>query len=95
MKVNELVPRTPVPEIELEVVTVAEPREFANEKGSGKVCNAAGRDDTGEVSVTLWNEQTEQVKEGDKIKIIDGWCSEFKGKIQVSTGKQGKLVVNP
>ncbi|MFH1588213.1 MAG: DNA-binding protein [Candidatus Diapherotrites archaeon] len=95
MKVSELAPKAAVPEIELEIVSVAEPRSFATEKGSGRVCNAAGKDKTGEVSITLWNEQAEQVKEGDKIKIIDGWCSEFKGQIQVSTGKKGKLIVNP
>jgi replication factor A1 len=93
VKVNELKPRTPVPEIELEVVTVGEAREFASPKGSGKVANAAAKDDTGEISLSLWNEDIEKVKEGDKIKIENGWCNEYKGTMQLSAGKMGKLTV--
>lgn len=93
MKVNELKPRNAVDVIELEIVSVGEVKEFANERGSGKVCNATGKDDTGEVKVTLWNEQTEMVKEGDKIKIEDGWAGEYQGQLQVSTGKRGKITV--
>lgn len=91
MKVAELKPRTPVPEIELEIVSKGETRKWANEKGTGSVCSCAGKDETGEVSVSLWNEQIEQVKEADKIKISNGWCSEFQGQLQVSTGRQGSL----
>ena len=93
MKVSDLKPKTGVPEIELEVVSKGEPRSFVSERGSGKVCNCAGKDATGEVSISLWNEQIDQVNEGDKIQIKNGWCSEFRGQIQLSTGKMGELVV--
>ncbi len=93
MKVNELKPRAAVDEITLEVVSKGEVRSFANEKGSGKVCNCAAKDETGEVSLTLWNEQTEEVNEGDNVKIENGWVSEFKGDKQVGTGRNGTLTV--
>ncbi|MAG18314.1 MAG: hypothetical protein CL944_02470 [Candidatus Diapherotrites archaeon] len=93
MKVSELKARTPVDEIELEITSKGEIRKWANEKGSGTVCNCAGKDETGEVSLSLWNEQTDQVNEGDKIKISNGYCSEFRGQIQLGTGKQGTLEV--
>ena len=93
MKVTEVKARQAVPEIELEIVSKGETREWANENGSGKVCSCAGKDDSGEVSVSLWNEQIDQVNEGDKVKISNGWCSEFRGQLQVSTGKQGALEV--
>lgn len=93
MKVNELKARAPVDSLELEVVSVGDVREFANQNGSGKVCNCAAKDSTGEVQLTLWNEQTALVEEGNKIKIEDGWTSEYQGQIQVSTGKKGKLTV--
>ncbi len=93
MNVSDLKPRTAVPEIELEIVSKGEVREWANEKGTGKVCSCAGKDGTGEISISLWNEQIDQVKEGDKIKITDGWCSEFRDQKQVSTGRQGTLEV--
>ncbi|MFH1587030.1 MAG: OB-fold nucleic acid binding domain-containing protein [Candidatus Diapherotrites archaeon] len=93
MKVNELKAKAAIDSIEGEIVSIGEVRSFANERGSGKVANAALKDDTGEVKMTLWNEQTEQVKEGDKIKIEEGWCSEYQGQIQIGTGKNGKLTV--
>ena len=93
MKVNELKARAPVPEIELEIVSVGEVRDWANENGSGKVCSCAGKDDTGEVKVSLWNDDVGKVKEGDKIKITEGWCSEFRREKQVSPGKKGTLEV--
>ena len=93
MKVKELKSREAVPEIELVVVSKGEVRQWANERGSGSVCNCAGKDDSGEIKITLWNEQAKQVSEGDKIKISNGWCSEYNGEKQVSTGKQGSLEV--
>ncbi|MEK6957922.1 MAG: hypothetical protein AABW99_03020 [archaeon] len=94
MKISELKTREPIAEIMLEIVSKGETRQFSTEKGSGKVCSCAGKDDSGEeVSVSLWNEQIDQVNEGDKIKITEGWCSEFRGQKQVSTGKKGNLEV--
>jgi replication factor A1 len=93
MQVKDLQPRQGKVDIELEIVSIAEPREFANQNGSGKVANAAGKDETGEISITLWNEQIGQVKEGSKIKIENGYVSEYKGTMQLGTGKFGTLTV--
>tara|TARA_Y100000310_G_scaffold334097_1_gene413027 strand:+ start:7176 stop:7472 length:297 start_codon:yes stop_codon:yes gene_type:complete len=91
LKVNEIKAKQAVPEIVLEIVSKSEIRDFATERASGKVCNAAGKDDTGEIKITLWNEQCNDVNEGDKIKIENGWVSEYQGEKQLSTGKFGKL----
>ncbi len=94
MNVSELKARDPVPAIILEIVSKGEPRQWANENGQGKVCSCAGKDDSGqEISVSLWNDQIDEVNEGDKVEITDGWCSEFRGQLQVSTGKKGTLKV--
>ena len=95
MIVKELKSNTPIAEITLEIVSKEEPRKFANDRGSGTVCNCAGKDEAGqEVRITLWNEQCGQVEEGDTIKISNGWCSEYKGQVQISTGKKGSLEVS-
>jgi len=92
--VKELKPRAGFDEIVLEVVSKGEEREFANANGSGKVCSCAAKDDSGEeVSLTLWNEQCAQIAEGQKLKITNGWTSEYQGQLQVSTGKQGTLEI--
>jgi len=92
--VKDLKSRAAVEEIELEIVSVGESRSFASGRGEGKVANAAAKDSKGdEVSVTLWNEQIDQVKEGSKIKIEKGWATEYQGNLQISTGKFGTLTV--
>ena len=94
MQVKELSPRSGFDELSLEIVSKGEEREFANASGSGKVCSCAAKDEAGdEVSLTLWNEQCKDVEEGSKIKITNGWTSEYQGQLQVSTGKMGQLEV--
>jgi ssDNA-binding replication factor A large subunit len=94
MKIKELKPATGFEEIIVEVVTKGEPRAFASASGQGTVCNAAVKDEDGEeVSLTLWNDDYKKVNDGDKVKITNGWVSEYKGRIQISAGKKGTLEV--
>jgi replication factor A1 len=94
-KINELQPRTGKVELTGTVTKVEESRTFEKFGKSGTVANAKIKDDTGEVTLTLWNEQVEQVKEGDVVVIHNGWVSEYRGELQLSTGKFGSLEVNP
>lgn len=91
MNSGDLKPRQGFPELVLEIVSKAEPRKFANDRGSGQVCSCAGKDEAGEVSLSLWNEQCTQFNEGDVVKITNGWCTEYNGQLQVSTGRNGKI----
>jgi len=93
MQVKDVQPNKVVDVLEVEVVEVEEPREFTNFRGSGRVANAKAKDDSGEIKLTLWNEQVDQVNVNDKIVIENGWAKEYQGEIQVSTGKFGKLIV--
>jgi replication factor A1 len=77
----------------LHVVQKDEPRTFEKFGKSGKVCNAKVKDETGELTLTLWNDDVDKINQGDKIHLQNGWCSEYKGERQVSAGKFGKLEV--
>lgn len=79
--------------LELEVRSLEEPRTFNKFGKEGRVCNAIVADASGEVTLTLWNDDVDKIKAGDKIKLENGWCSEFKGQKQISAGKYGKLEV--
>lgn len=41
--------------------------------------------------MTLWNEQIDLVKVGDKIEVKDGYVNEWQGDLQVTTGRNGTL----
>lgn len=94
MLVKDLKPRTAFEEMVVEVVSMGEPRSFASAQGQGTVCNAAVKDEEGaEVSLTLWNEDYKLLHDGDKVKITNGWVTEYKGKLQISSGRNGKIEV--
>lgn len=93
MKINELQAKQGKVDIELEVVEKGEAREFTKFGMVGKVCSCKAKDDTGEITLTLWNEQVDQVNTGDKVKIANGYVGEYQGELQLSTGKFGKLEV--
>ncbi|MFH1972767.1 MAG: OB-fold nucleic acid binding domain-containing protein [archaeon] len=90
MKVNELKDKTKVDVITLKVKSKEEPREVRN---GLRLCNLIGEDDTGKVTVTLWNDDVDKVKAGDTIKITGGWCAVYQDNMQVSAGKFGTIEV--
>jgi len=87
MNVSDLKDRSPVEEIMLEIVDVREP----NETRVGLVQQADAKDDTGTCTLTLWTDQVGDYGVGDKVKITKGWCKEYQGQLQVSTGKFGTI----
>lgn len=93
MNISELQVRQGNVEIEGEVTEISPARTFEKFGKSGKVASAKIKDDSGSMTLTLWNEQVDQVKVGSKIKITGGYVNEWQGEKQLTTGKMGKLEV--
>ena len=93
MAIKDLKPNSGNVNLTLEVVSKESPRTFEKFGKSGRVCNAKVKDDTGELKLTLWNDEIDQVSVGDKIQIQNGWCSDYKGELQLSAGKFGKIEI--
>jgi replication factor A1 len=95
MKASEVRPESKVDVIELTIREKGAVRDFSSRTGStGKVCDAKAVDQDGtEVSVSLWNDEIDRVKANDRIRITNGWAREWRGNIQVSAGRYGKLEV--
>ncbi|MEM3408474.1 MAG: OB-fold nucleic acid binding domain-containing protein [Candidatus Micrarchaeia archaeon] len=80
--------------IEGEVVSIEPSREVRTKFGKLiRVTNATIADDSGQIIVTLWDKDIDRVSIGDKIKIENGWVSDFKGNLQITAGKNGKLEI--
>jgi len=77
----------------VKVKSKAEPREFEKYGKPLRVCNTVVSDDSGDMSMTLWNEDIDKINVGDSVKITNGYVSEFNGAKQLSAGKFGKLEV--
>ncbi len=93
MKISDLKSGQGDVDIEVEVVEKEDPREFDKYGKNMKVANAKVKDDSGEIKLTLWNEDVDKVKEGSKVKISNGYVNEFQGEKQLTAGKFGKLEV--
>jgi replication factor A1 len=57
------------------------------------VATATIADETGTIKLTLWNDQINQVKVNDKIKVENGYVTSFRGEIQLNVGRYGTLIV--
>lgn len=91
MKIRELKANMKNVEIEGEIVEMGDVREFERMGRPGRVGQATIKDETGKLSLTLWNEQCDDLKTGDKIRVSGAKTSEWQGVLQLSTTFNGKI----
>jgi len=91
MKISEIQARQGKIDVEGTIADLGEIREYNKNGGTLKVCDAKFKDDSGEINLTLWNDEIDKVKVGDKVKITNGYCGEYQGEKQLSAGKFGNL----
>jgi len=66
--------------------------------GSGKVGNLAIGDETGAIRVVLWGSQADklsELKEGDIVKVLDGYVRLNNNAKEIHLNEKSKLVINP
>ncbi len=94
MKISELKAGATNVELEGTITEKSDPREVITKYGKRlNVADAVISDDTGSIAISLWEDNINLVNVGDKVKISNGYVSEFKGNPQLSTGKYGKIEV--
>lgn len=91
MKISEL--RTGQGNVEVEgvVTEIGNTRVFNKYGRELKVADSILTDDSGSIKLTLWNDDVTRFKEGDRIKVINGYVSEFQGEKQLTSGKYGRM----
>ncbi|MBI4415855.1 MAG: hypothetical protein HY557_02595 [Euryarchaeota archaeon] len=94
MKVKDLKADAKVDVLELTITEKGEVRNVNTFRGASRVCDAKGVDDDGDsVAISLWNDEIEQVNVNDRLRITNGWVRQWRGTMQVSAGRFGKLEV--
>ena len=91
MKISELKTNQGSVEVEGVISELGDTRAFNKYGRELKVANAILKDDSGAIKLTLWNDDVTRFKEGDKIKITNGYVGEFQGEKQLTSGKFGKI----
>ncbi len=78
--------------LKAKVVDVTEAKEVRTKFGyRTRVASATIEDDTGKISLTLWEAQIDEIGEGDTIEITDGYVKEFRGELQLNVPRKGEL----
>jgi len=94
MKIVELKPGMRRVDVIAKVVELGQSREVTTRAGEqSRVADAVVTDDSGTVKLTLWNEQIDQVKVNNTVKIENGYVTSFRGETQLNVGRYGKLTV--
>ena len=80
--------------LKAKVLEVPKPRSVITRSGrSAKVTNAIITDETGNIQLTLWNEQIDEVSVGDVIQVEKARVVTFRGERQLRVGRSGQLSV--
>lgn len=93
MKISDLTPGTGSVDLEAEIVGIDEPREINKMGRTLRVTNATIRDDSGTMTLVLWNDNIDKIKEGDKIAIKNAYVNTWQDKPQLTLGKFGSMEV--
>lgn len=93
MQVKDLKPKQGNVDIVIDVVDVGAVREFQKFGKPGRVATALAKDETGDIKLTLWNEDIDKVNAGDKVHLVNGYVNEWQGEMQLTTGRMGKFEI--
>ena len=91
MKISELNIGQGNVEVEGTVKEIGEAKTFNKFGKDLSVANAMLEDESGSIKLTLWNDDVSRFKDGDKLKVVNGYVNEFQGEKQLTSGKFGSL----
>ena len=94
MKISELNIGQGNVEVEGTVKEIGETKTFNKFGKDLSVANAILEDESGSMKLTLWNDDVTRFKDGDKLKVVNGYVNEFQGEKQLTSGRFGKLEVD-
>jgi replication factor A1 len=77
-----------------EIAEMAEPRSVNLKSGDqARVADCMLRDDSGQIKLSLWDDQIDQVRQGSRVRITNGYTNSFRGELRLNVGRYGKLEV--
>ena len=78
--------------IEVTVSEILKPKQVMTGKGfEHEILEAKVEDETGAITLVLWDEKVIPLKVGDTLQIENGFVTSFKGKWRINVGKYGEI----
>ena len=93
MKINEINRGMSNISLRAKVIDISETRDVQTRYGKKSVADALLEDDTGQISLTLWEENISSVSVGDTVDIVGAFVTSFRDKLQLNVPRSGKLEI--
>lgn len=93
MKIAEIKGKGKIEQLTVSVVKLLDERKFIKNGVNKRVMDALVKDDSGEIKMSLFDDQIEQVSSGDNLLIENGFANMFKDELVISTGLFGRMKV--
>ncbi|MCL4357191.1 MAG: single-stranded DNA-binding protein [Candidatus Thermoplasmatota archaeon] len=91
-KIKELTPESRRVNVLAKVLEIGEPKEINTRFGESKsVTEVVVADETGKIKLSLWGEQSANIKDGETLYIDNGYISLVRGQMRLNVGKYGNL----
>ena len=95
MNIDDLTVESEDVEMEATIKEIKTPRAVSSKYGQKRITLATLEDDTGEIEVTLWEEQIDAVrnKEGSRVRISGAYTRDWVGELQLNIPREGRIEV--
>lgn len=93
MKISEIKRGSSDISIQAKVIDISDPRDVQTKYGKRSVADATLEDDSGQISLTLWEEKIAAIKVGDIVSLTGAYVTEFRDKIQLNIPRTGKMEI--
>lgn len=95
LKIENIAPNMNGVNIKGKIIRILEPREFEKNGKKGRVVNIIIGDETGNLRISLWDEQVSLIDNfvnGESIKVVNGYTTKDNiGQVEIRVGKRGKI----
>lgn len=94
MKINEIKVGMSNVTLQAKVIEVSPTRDVQTRYGPRSVADAILEDDTGQISLSLWEDDINSVSAGDVVNIAGAYVTQFRDKLQLNVPRRsGRIQV--
>jgi len=92
LNIHDLKPGMRSVNIKVTVSEISEPKHVATSKGAKhEILEVEVKDETGAMTMVLWDEKIIPLRIGDVLQIENGFVSSFRGDWRINVGKYGEI----
>ena len=92
LNISDLKPGMSSVNIKVTVSNTSKPKQITTGKGiEHEILEVEVKDETGTMTLVLWDEKVVPLKVGDTLRIENGFVTSFKGEWRINVGKYGEI----